>query len=196
MRGDASASTCSKHHAAPTWREHRKYWDVVIKPLSVANPASLTRREFTLGIGVSAMMSATPRPANALGGPDLLLILIADLHSGYAYTAALVKAVRDLVAANTTAQAAIVVNGDVFESGDVLCARNNGKIDLEVMRIFANLAPTIVNIGNHDGDILDPQVFATEVGRLGATLVTNITDPRTGAPYGFRALRSRSKAER
>jgi 5'-nucleotidase/UDP-sugar diphosphatase len=157
----------------------------VIKPPSAANPASRTRREFTLGIGASAIMAATPRPANALEGPDLLLILIADLHSGYAYTAALVKAVRDLVVANTTAQAAIVVNGDVFESGNILCVRNNGKIDLEVLRIFANLAPTIVNIGNHDGDILDPQVFATEVGKLGATLVTNIADPRTGAPYAI-----------
>jgi len=130
------------------------------------------------------MMAATPS-ANAVGGPDLLLIIMADLHSGYAYTAALVKAVRDLVAANTTAQAAIVVNGDVYESGHALCLRNNGKIDLEALRVFANLAPTIVNIGNHDGDILDPQVFAAEVGKLGATLVTNIHDPRTGAPYGI-----------
>ena len=109
----------------------------MIKPLSAAIPASLTRREFTLGIGASAIMAATPRPANAVEGPDLLIILIADLHSGYAYTAALVKSVRDLVAANTTGQAAIVVNGDVFESGNVLCLRNNGKIDLEVLRIFA-----------------------------------------------------------
>ncbi len=157
----------------------------MVKPLSAANSTSLTRREFTLGIGVSAMMAATPRSANAVGGPDLLLVLMADLHSGYAYTAALVKAVRDLVAADTTAQAAIVVNGDVFEFGNVLCVRNHGKIDLEVLHIFANLAPTIVNIGNHDGDILDPKVFATEVGKLGATLITNITDPRTGAPYGI-----------
>jgi 2',3'-cyclic-nucleotide 2'-phosphodiesterase (5'-nucleotidase family) len=157
----------------------------VVKPLSAANSASLTRREFTLGIGVSALMAATPRSANAVGGPDLLLILIADLHSGYAYTAALVKAVRDLVAANRSTQTAIVVNGDVFESNNALCLRNNGKIDLEVLRIFANLAPTIVNVGNHDGDILDPQIFASEVGKLGATLVTNITDPRTSAFYGI-----------
>jgi 2',3'-cyclic-nucleotide 2'-phosphodiesterase (5'-nucleotidase family) len=157
----------------------------VIKPLSAANSASPTRREFTLGIGASAIMAAGPRSANAVGGPDLMLILMADLHSGYAYTAALVKAVRDLVAANRRTQAAIVVNGDVFESGNAVCLRNNGKIDLEVLRIFANLAPTIVNIGNHDGDILDPQVFAAEVGKLGATLVTNITDPRTGATYGI-----------
>jgi 2',3'-cyclic-nucleotide 2'-phosphodiesterase (5'-nucleotidase family) len=107
-----------------------------------------------------------------------------------------VKAVRDLVAANTTAQAAIVVNGDVFESGNVLCVRNNGKIDLEVLRIFANLAPTIVNIGNHDGDILDPQVFAPEVGKLGATLVTNISDPRTGAPYGIPSTQIRVKGRK
>ena len=96
------------------------------------------------------------------------------------------KAVRDLVAANTTAQSAIVINGDVFKSSNVLCVRSNGKIDLdEVLRIFADLAPTIVNIGNHDGDILDPQAFAAAVRKLGATLVTNITDPRTGAPYGI-----------
>src|SRR6204780_5921536 len=53
-----------------------------------------------------------------------------------------------------------------------------------MLSIFADLAPTIVNIGNHDGDILDPQAFAAEVRKLGATLVTNIADPRTGAPYG------------
>jgi 5'-nucleotidase/UDP-sugar diphosphatase len=157
----------------------------VVKPLSAANSAFLTRREFTLGVVASAVAALTPCSANAVGGPDLLLILIADLHSGYAYTAALVKAVRDLVRANMTAQVAIVVNGDVFESGNVLCVRNNGKIDLEVLRVFASLAPTIVNIGNHDGDILDPQAFAAEVGKLGATLVTNIADPRTGAPYGI-----------
>jgi 5'-nucleotidase/UDP-sugar diphosphatase len=157
----------------------------VIKPLPAAASAVLTRREFTLGIGASAIMAATPRSTSAIGAPDLLLILMADLHSGYAYTAALVKAVRDLVAANTTTQTAIVVNGDVFESGNTLCMRNNGKIDLEVLRSFASLAPTIVNIGNHDGDILDPQAFAAEVGKLGATLVTNITDPRTGTPYGI-----------
>jgi 2',3'-cyclic-nucleotide 2'-phosphodiesterase (5'-nucleotidase family) len=109
---------------------------------------------------------------------------MADLHSGYAYTAALVKAVRDLVAASASAQAAIIVNGDVFESGNVLCVRNSGKIDLEMLRVFASLAPTIVNIGNHDGDIFDPQAFVAEVGKLGATLVTNITDPRTGQLYG------------
>jgi hypothetical protein len=48
----------------------------VIKPSSAANPAFLTRREFTLGIGASAITLATPRPAKALGGPELLLILI------------------------------------------------------------------------------------------------------------------------
>ena len=157
----------------------------MIKPKPAAAQVALTRREFTLGIGASAIISATSRSASAVEGSDLLLILMADLHSGYAYTAALVKAVRDLVAGNTTAQSAIVVNGDVFESGNALCLRNNGKIDLEALRIFANLAPTIVNIGNHDGDILDPQVFAAEVGKLGATLITNITDPRTGTPYGI-----------
>jgi hypothetical protein len=154
----------------------------VVKPLS-ANSTSLTR---TLGIGASAMMAATPRSANAVGGPDLLLVLMADLHSGYAYTAALVKAVRDLVAANTTAQAAIVVNGDVFESGNVLCVRNNGKIDLEVLRIFANLAPTIVIRKS------SPPKSGSSGQRSSRTLAIHAP----ARPTGFRALRSGSRAER
>jgi 2',3'-cyclic-nucleotide 2'-phosphodiesterase (5'-nucleotidase family) len=156
----------------------------VIKPLLATTSPAPTRRSFTLGVAASALAAASPRSAGAGEGPDLLLILMADLHSGYAYSAALVKAVRDLVAANRRAQAVIVVNGDVFELGNALCLRNNGKIDLEMLRIFASLAPTIVNIGNHDGDIVDPQAFVAQVGKLGATLVTNIADPRTGAPYG------------
>jgi 2',3'-cyclic-nucleotide 2'-phosphodiesterase (5'-nucleotidase family) len=152
--------------------------------LPVAISTAVTRRRLNLGLGASALAATTPRWAGAAEAPDLLLILIADLHSGYAYTAALVQAVRDLIVANGTAEAAIIVNGDVFESGNVLCRRNSGRIDLAMLRIFAGLAPTIVNIGNHDGDVMDPQAFVVEVGRIGATLVTNLADPRTGAPYG------------
>jgi 2',3'-cyclic-nucleotide 2'-phosphodiesterase (5'-nucleotidase family) len=144
---------------------------------------TLTRRRFTLGVG-AALVAGTRSSASAPEEPDLLLILMADLHSGYAYTAALLKSVRDLLAANRGAQSAIVINGDVFESGNALCVRNKGRIDLEMLRVFAGLAPTIVNIGNHDGDIADPWGFVAEVGKLGATLVTNLADPRTGAPYG------------
>jgi 5'-nucleotidase / UDP-sugar diphosphatase len=165
----------------------------VTDPLPATTSAAVTRRRFTLGVG-AALTAGTP--ANATEAPDLLLILMADLHSGYAYTAALLKAVRDLVAANKGAHPAIVVNGDVFESGNTLCVRNKGRIDLEMLRIFASLAPTIVNIGNHDGDIADPWGFIAEVGKLGATLVTNLTDPRTGAPYGERSAQIAVKGKK
>jgi 5'-nucleotidase/UDP-sugar diphosphatase len=156
---------------------------VVINRLRAATSAALTRRRFALGMGASAL-AAAPQWARAAEAPDLLLILMADLHSGYAYTAALAKAVRDLVAANRGVDAVIIVNGDVFESGNALCARNNGRIDLELLRVLASLAPTFVNIGNHDGDVMDPKTFVAEVSKRGATLLTDISDPRTGAPYG------------
>ena len=82
-----------------------------------------------------------------------------------------------------------------LNSGNVLCVRNNGKIDLEVLRIFADLAPTIVNIGNHDGDILDPQAFAAEVRKLGQRSSRTSPIHASARPMGFRALISRSKAE-
>src|SRR5260370_26150781 len=93
----------------------------VMKPSPAMTSIALTRRRLTLGAGASALAAASSRWARGAEAPDLLLILLADLHSGYAYTAALVKAVRDLIAANRGAEAAIVVNGDVFESGNLLC---------------------------------------------------------------------------
>jgi 2',3'-cyclic-nucleotide 2'-phosphodiesterase (5'-nucleotidase family) len=147
----------------------------------------VTRRRFVLGAGASTLLAAAPRRARADNNPDLLLILLADLHAGYAYTAALAKTVRDLVATRRGADALIIVNGDVFESGNAVCARNNGKIDLALLRLFADLAPTFVNIGNHDGDVMDPEAFVAEARALGATVLTDIADPRTNALYGKRS---------
>src|SRR5689334_13274502 len=103
--------------------------------LPCATSGSVTRRRLILGAGASTLLATAPRRARAGSNPDLLLILPADLHAGYAYTAALAKAACDLVAANRGADALIIVNGDVFESGNAICAGNNGKIDLALLRL-------------------------------------------------------------
>ncbi len=117
--------------------------------------------------------------------PDLVLILMADLHSGYAYTAALLAAVRDVVREHEgAAPVRIVINGDIFEGGNVLAHRSGGAIDFALIEELARLAPVTVTIGNHDSDLFDPAEFVRETAKRGATVLSDMVDPRTGETYG------------
>jgi 2',3'-cyclic-nucleotide 2'-phosphodiesterase (5'-nucleotidase family) len=146
--------------------------------------AGLTRR----ALGAAAGAALLGPVARAATQADLTLILMGDLHSGYAWSSRLLAAVRAEVAAASGA-VRIVVNGDVFEHNNAVARRNAGLIDLALIRAFAALAPTIVTIGNHDSDLFDPREFATRMAQQGATLLTDIADPRTGQAYGASAQR-------
>ena len=78
----------------------------------------------------------------------------------------------------------IVVNGDLFEGGNVLASRSGGAIDFALLEELVRLAPVTVTIGNHDSDLFDPAAFVQEVEQRGAEVLSDITDPRTGQPYG------------
>lgn len=117
--------------------------------------------------------------------PDVVFLLMADLHSGYAYTAALLAAVRKAVREHEgAAPVRIVINGDIFEGGNVLAHRSGGAIDFAFLDQLVRLAPVTVTIGNHDSDLFDPAEFVRQVERRGATVVSDIVDPRTGEVYG------------
>jgi 2',3'-cyclic-nucleotide 2'-phosphodiesterase (5'-nucleotidase family) len=165
-------------------------------PTPWTDPASgLTRRDFGKRAGAASAMAVAPSWLWGSSAPDLVLILMADLHSGYAYTAALLESVKTVISGSPNSQVRIVVNGDVFESGNFLSSAdptNLGGIDLSMLRSFANLAPTIVTIGNHDGDIFDPEVFAASLATIAAgasdslQLVSDIGDTRkNNALYGL-----------
>ncbi|MCQ8241018.1 metallophosphoesterase [Rhizosaccharibacter radicis] len=143
----------------------------------------LRRRDL---LGAGAALAAIPgRNAAAAPGDaaDLTLILMGDLHSGYRWSSRLLRAVRDEVS-QASGEVRIVVNGDVFERNNLLAVRTDGAVDLALLRGFTSLAPTIVTIGNHDSDLFDPAIFAGRVADTGAVLLSDITDGRTGRPYG------------
>ncbi len=148
---------------------------------------AVSRRRLLAGAtAVSAGFAADARWLWAGRTPDLVLILMADMHAGYAYSAALLKAVSDVVAANArVSDTRIVLNGDLFEAGNVVGARSGGAIDLALLRSLAKRAQTIVTIGNHDSDYGSPEQFVTDVGATGATLITDILDAHAGdTPFG------------
>lgn len=151
----------------------------------------ISRRRFakTLAMFTSSAAVLGARDAAWAGGgegdPGVVFILMADLHSGYAYTAALLAAVRETVREHEgRAPVRIVVNGDLFEGGNVLARRGGGAIDFALLEAFARLAPVTVTIGNHDSDLHDPAEFVHQVEKRGATVLSDITDPRTGEKYG------------
>ncbi len=140
---------------------------------------SLTRRRFAAAAALPLVAQA-PRPTRK--PTDLTLILMGDLHSGYRWSARLLRAVSDAVA-EAHGPVRIVVNGDVFEGNNVLARRTKGSIDLALLRRFAALAPTLVTIGNHDSDLFDPLEFVAAVTETGARVVSDITNPRVHGPY-------------
>jgi 2',3'-cyclic-nucleotide 2'-phosphodiesterase (5'-nucleotidase family) len=152
-------------------------------PWTEAGRVTISRRGFLLG---TSAMAVVPSFLWGTSYPDLVLIMMADLHSGYAYTAALLESVQSIISNSPNSVIRIIVNGDVFESGNFLSSLTKpaGSIDLNMVDAFANLAPTIVTIGNHDGDLFDPQVFVADMQALSTkhggdlTLISDLGDTR------------------
>jgi 2',3'-cyclic-nucleotide 2'-phosphodiesterase (5'-nucleotidase family) len=120
--------------------------------------------------------------------PAVRLIILSDLHSAYERSAQLLAAIADEVEASE-APVAILINGDVFELGNVVTVRSEGEIDWALLEAFAGLAPTILNIGNHEPDLdNDLHDVIAKAEERGATVISNILDSRTGEPYAPASL--------
>lgn len=111
------------------------------------------------------------------------IIVLSDLHSAYERTAHLLGALEAEIADNPVPHL-ILINGDVFELGNVVTMRSQGVIDWALLDAIAKLAPTVLNIGNHEPDIdTDLANFVARARSIGITVVSNITDTRTGDLY-------------
>lgn len=111
------------------------------------------------------------------------IIVLSDLHSAYERTAELLATLESEVASNPVPHI-VLINGDVFELGNVVAVRSAGIIDWAFLEAVAALAPTVLNIGNHEPD-LDPDLanVIAQAEEIGITVVSNITDTRTGELY-------------
>ncbi|MGV3491586.1 MAG: metallophosphoesterase [Devosia sp.] len=144
---------------------------------------SLSRRLVLKLLASTAALSVFTAPTSAQTAPAARLIILSDLHSAYERSAQLFAAVAAEVAASP-APAAILINGDVFEYGNVVATRSDGAIDWLLLEKLSRLAPTVLNIGNHEPDLItDLAQFIARARRAGITVVSNITDTRTGQLY-------------
>jgi 5'-nucleotidase/UDP-sugar diphosphatase len=144
---------------------------------------SLSRR-LVLKAGASlAAAAAAPRFSSAQQGADFILISLADLHSPYAQLPRLLAQVRLIAAAAGDARVLILVNGDVFERGNVVALRSNGAADLAFLRALSEIAETVVNFGNHETALFDDPRDAREaIDRASwrIRMISSLIDARTG----------------
>lgn len=141
------------------------------------------RRALQLFASVAALPFLALPTAALAQAAAARLIVVSDLHSAYERSAQLLAAIEAEIAAAAVPHA-ILVNGDVFELGNVVATRSGGVIDWALLARLARLAPTVLNIGNHEPDLVDDLATAVRQARdAGVTVLSNITDARTGAPF-------------
>jgi 2',3'-cyclic-nucleotide 2'-phosphodiesterase (5'-nucleotidase family) len=111
------------------------------------------------------------------------VLAMSDLHSAYERTGQLLAALEAEIAASDTPHL-IAIDGDIFEHGNVVSVRSGGAIDWAFLGELPKLAPTVVNLGNHDNDLTpDLHEVVAQMRALGILVVSNIIDARTGQPY-------------
>ncbi len=145
--------------------------------------SSISRRLALKLLGSTALLPAAGTFAAKAAEAGVNFIVMADLHSAYERTGQLLAAVEAEAAASAL-PAVILINGDLFEAGNVVATRSGGEIDWAFLEGLTKVAPVVFNIGNHEPDLdNDLANFVTRATKLGVTVLTNITDARTGELY-------------
>jgi 5'-nucleotidase / UDP-sugar diphosphatase len=126
---------------------------------------------------VASVRAAVP------AGAEALLIIMGDQHSAYDRTAQLVGRIDELRAETPTLPLAILVDGDVFEYGNVVARRSSGEVDFAMLAQFARRAPTVLNLGNHEPEFHQMGEAIARLRQTGVTVISNINDHATGKPF-------------
>lgn len=147
-----------------------------------ALPVVSRRLVLTAGAAVAASAAAPRLPFAQQGETDLIIVSLADLHSPYAQLPRLSAQVKKMVqAADGVTRLLILINGDIFERGNVVAQRSNGAADFAFLRGLTAVAETIVNFGNHETALFDDPRDAREaIDRVGARAIGSLLDSRTG----------------
>ncbi|HEX2853264.1 MAG TPA: metallophosphoesterase [Opitutaceae bacterium] len=121
--------------------------------------------------------------AAAPEGAEALLLITGDQHSAYERTAQLVAQVDRLRAEHPGLPMAMLIDGDVFEHGNVVARRSAGEIDFAMFAALARRLPTVLNLGNHEPEFHEIADTVKRVQATGVTVVSNIVNRTTGEPF-------------
>jgi len=145
-------------------------------------------RKFFLRGAIALMLVAGSLGAKP---PEALLVVIADQHSAYDRMAQFVAHVDRIQAENPGIPLAVLIDGDVFEAGNVVAKRSAGAIEFAMFAALAKRAPTILNLGNHEAEFYDLAETVARVRQTGVVVIGNITDRSTGKLFAPASVRLR-----
>ena len=144
---------------------------------------------FSLGLALAGMAAPGAAAVDTPAGAEAVVFAIGDQHSAYDRTAQLVALIREVRAANPGLPAVILLNGDTLEHGNPVARRSAGAVDFAMFRALAQVAPTVLNLGNHEPEFYDLAETVKRVEATGVKVVSNITDHATGQPFAPASLR-------
>lgn len=130
---------------------------------------------------VPAVMALSHRSHAQSGPASVHIVSLADLHSSYRQLPRILTSIREIKAASPQTPLAIIINGDIFERGNVVALRSEAVVDWAFLEALAAEAPVVVNVGNHETAIVDDLAdFISRAEGLGITVIGNLVDSRTG----------------
>jgi 2',3'-cyclic-nucleotide 2'-phosphodiesterase (5'-nucleotidase family) len=146
----------------------------------------IARRPLLLGAALAPL--AAPRLA-AQTGPHVALALLSDLHSAQEGAAATLALLDRLIAETAPTPLAIAINGDVFERGNAIALRSDGAADWAFLAALRRRAPVVLNIGNHEGALVeDIEVTVARARAAGIAVVSNLRRRADNAPIAEPAV--------
>lgn len=151
--------------------------------MSFHSTFAISRRLVLQGAAASTVLAALPFGARAAEGADALLFTLADLHCAYARLPKILEMIRaERDAAGVPC--AVLINGDLFETGNVVGLRSAGAADWALVRALAAEMPVVLNLGNHEPDFTLDMAESVRLAReAGAMVISNLVDTRTGAGF-------------
>jgi 2',3'-cyclic-nucleotide 2'-phosphodiesterase (5'-nucleotidase family) len=137
-----------------------------------------------LGLGLTAGPTAASAAAvDTPAGAEAVIFAISDQHSAYDRTAQLVALIAGVRARNPDLPAAILLNGDTLEHGNPVARRSNGAVDFAMFKALARIAPTVLNLGNHEPEFYDLAETVKRIEATGVKVVSNITNRASSQPF-------------
>lgn len=112
---------------------------------------------------------------------DAVLINLADTHSAYDAYPRIITKVAEVADSYQGTPVYVLVNGDIMETGVVVGLRNGGYLDWLFLEALDEVAPVVINIGNHEFDFFDYQTFITEAEARGLSVIGGVSDLSSGS---------------
>ncbi len=115
-------------------------------------------------------------------GESIALLCMSDLHAAHANFASIVSAAEALKNQGED-NLLMVINGDIFEAANGVSLRSEGEIEWAFLERLQSLGQVVVNIGNHEGALVeDLRAVVDRMRSLGIVVVSNIVEKGNSEP--------------